>query len=52
MASGKLGGPARLQGDQTKPRPEIVWIENKLTVFERKHVGILRRRKKRDHQNQ
>lgn len=36
MASGKLGGPARLQGDQTKPKPISVWIENKLTVFEKK----------------
>lgn len=31
-----MGGPARLQGDQTQPRPKSVWIENKLTVFEKK----------------
>lgn len=36
MASGKMGGPARLQGDQTKPRPTSVWIENKLAVFVKK----------------
>lgn len=48
------GGPARLQGDQTKPRPTSVWIENKLTVLylKRKHVGLLGTGKKRDHRNQ
>lgn len=46
MVSGKLGGPARLQGDLTKPRPTSVWMENKLTVFEKKTRGPTGKREK------